>query len=117
MTSWLRSFLSPRRQSLACSVRTPSDAVLLAAFPTGRVPVVAAAAFVVPFLLDPAATRSACLQLILFSTCPPLCAGALWRIPAWVWRDIRSGGFFFQGLACGSESASVKIFLCTCVAE
>ena len=31
-----------------------------------------------------------CLQLILFCTCPPLCAGALWPMPAWVWRDVRS---------------------------
>ena len=24
------------------------------------------------------------------STCPPLCAEALWPMPAWVWRDVRS---------------------------
>ena len=35
-------------------------------------------------------SRSACLRLILFGTCPPLCAGALWPMPAWVWRDVRS---------------------------
>ena len=28
--------------------------------------------------------RSACLRLILLCTCPPLCAGALWPMPAWV---------------------------------
>ena len=32
---------------------------------------------------------SACLRLILFCICPPLCAGALWPIPAWIWRDVR----------------------------
>ena len=32
------------------------------------------------------------LRLILFCTCPTLCAGALWPMPAWVWRDVR---FFF----------------------
>ena len=30
------------------------------------------------------------LACLLFCTCPPLCAGALWPMPAWVWRDIRS---------------------------
>ena len=30
------------------------------------------------------------LRLILFCTCPPLCVGALWPMPAWVWRDVRS---------------------------
>ena len=28
------------------------------------------------------------------SCCPPLCAGALWPMPAWVWRDVRSVLFF-----------------------
>ena len=36
-----------------------------------------------------------CLRLILFCTCPPLCAGALWPMPAWVWRDVRSVFDFF----------------------
>ena len=27
--------------------------------------------------------------------CPPLCAGALWPMPAWVWRDVRSVCVFF----------------------
>ena len=31
--------------------------------------------------------RSACLRLILLCTCLPLRAGALWPMPAWVWRD------------------------------
>ena len=30
------------------------------------------------------------------SPCPPLCAGALWPMPAWVWRDVRSVFFFFS---------------------
>ena len=25
---------------------------------------------------------------VLFCTCPPLCAGALWPMPAWAWRDV-----------------------------
>ena len=35
------------------------------------------------------AARRCFLRLLLFCTCPPLCAGALWPIPAWVWRDVR----------------------------
>ena len=38
-----------------CSGSDHAEAVLLAVFPTGRIPVVAARACVVPFLLDPAA--------------------------------------------------------------
>ena len=37
------------------------------------------------------------LRLLLFGTCPPLCVGALWPITAWVWRDVRSGIFCFNG--------------------
>ena len=33
--------------------------------------------------------------LILFCTCPPMCAGALSLMPAWVWRDVRSVFFYF----------------------
>ena len=43
----------------------------------------------------PILPRSACLRLILFRTCPPLCAGAQWPMPAWVWRDVRSDFVFF----------------------
>ena len=39
--------------------------------------------------------RRTCLRLILFCICPPLCAGALWPMPAWVWRDVRSDFFIF----------------------
>ena len=28
------------------------------------------------------------VRLLLFCTCPPLCAWALWLMPAWVWRDV-----------------------------
>ena len=137
-----------------CSGSDHAEAVLLAAFPSSGVPVVAATACVVPFLLNPAAAlgrmspwhmkmqclelsqrsclvcrlrrapasplpllcghtvaclpgppsmrgcsaygpgmilpRSACLRLILFCTCTPLCVGALWPMPARVWRDVRS---------------------------
>ena len=33
--------------------------------------------------------RRCSLRLLLFCTCPPLCGGALWPMPAWVWCDIR----------------------------
>ena len=36
-----------------------------------------------------------CLRLLLFCTCPPLCAGALSPMHAWVWRDVRFGFTFF----------------------
>ena len=36
--------------------------------------------------------RCTCLRLILFWTCPPLCVGALWPIPAWVLRDVQRAG-------------------------
>ena len=41
--------------------------------------------------------------LLLFFTCPSLCAGVLWPIPDWVWRDIRSS-FFFVRLAQGERA-------------
>ena len=40
-------------------------------------------------------TRPCSLRLLLFCTCPPLCPGALWPMPAWVWRDVRCGFSFF----------------------
>ena len=155
-----------------CSGSDHAEAVLLAAFPTGHVPVVAATAFVVPFLLDPAAAlgrmsswqlklkcldlvaafllgvstavctrrppdasvlarfpclpgplsvrgcsasalcsilpRRTCLRLIPFCTCPPLCAGALWPMPAWVWRDVRVF-FFFFGCLAATEPGSISL--------
>ena len=36
---------------------------------------------------------------VLLCTCPPLCAGALWPMPAWVWRDVH---FFIIFLPCCS---------------
>ena len=38
----------------------------------------------------PILPQSACVRLILFCTRPPLCAGAPWPMPAWVWRDVQS---------------------------
>ena len=143
-----------------CSGSDHAQAVLLAAFPTSRIPVVAATACVVPFLLDlgrmspwhmklrcldpvaafllgvstavctrqpPAASvvacfpcllgppsvrgcsaselcsilpQRTCLRLILFCTCPPLCAGALWPMTGWVWLDVRSVIFIFLVPVC-----------------
>ena len=39
--------------------------------------------------------RRPCLRLILLRTCPPLCVGALWPMPAWIWHDVRSVPFSF----------------------
>ena len=47
----------------------------------------------------PILPRRACLRLILFCTCLSLCAGVLWPMPAWVWRDVLS--VFFCVFACG----------------
>ena len=51
--------------------------------------------------------RRCCLRLLLFCTCPPLCPGALWPMPAWVWRDVRFFFYFFfaafvlvMGMSC-----------------
>ena len=40
--------------------------------------------------LVPFVPRRSCLRLILFCTCPPLCTGVLWLMPAWVCRDVQS---------------------------
>ena len=32
---------------------------------------------------------------VLHVSAPPLCAGALWPMPAWVWRDVRSVFLYF----------------------
>ena len=71
-------------------------AVLLSTFPSNRTPAVAAPACMVPFLLHSAAKKL---------TCPSLCAGALWPMPAWVWRDFRSFVFHFCELH-GTHRAS-----------
>ena len=45
--------------------------------------------------------RRCSLRLLLFCTCPPLCTGALWPMPAWVWRDVQFYFYFiflFQAL-------------------
>ena len=156
-----------------CSGSDHAEAVLLAELPTSRVPVVAATACVVPFLIDPAAAlgrvslwhmkQSEGVWILLqrsFLGCrlrcapasprprlcwhafpclpgPPsvrgcsafelcsilprrtclrltLCAGALWPMPAWVWRDVRSVFFFrlasvwrCQQEASAADSANV----------
>ena len=41
-------------------------------------------------LAGPILPRRAYLRLILFCMCPPLCAGVLGLMPAWVCRDVRS---------------------------
>ena len=45
--------------------------------------------------LGPILPRSACLRLVLFCPCPPLCKGVLWPAPAYVWRNVRSVFLFF----------------------
>ena len=50
--------------------------------------------------------RRCSLRLLLFCTCPPLCAGALWLMPAWVWRDVQ----FF----CGATHAH-RVWIVFCV--
>ena len=50
--------------------------------------------------------------LILFFTYPPLCAGALWPMPAWVWRDLRSVLFInikFRDSACGHRGRPQRV--------
>ena len=86
-----------------CSGSDQAEAVLVATFPTSRVPVVAATAYVVPFLLDPAAALGRmsprhmalqCLDLVAafllgvsaaVCTPQPLTASVLarFRLPAW----------------------------------
>ena len=41
------------------------------------------------------------MRLILCYPCLPLCDGALWPIPAFVWCDVRSAFIFIFGLYCG----------------
>ena len=69
--------------------------------------------------------RCTCLRLILFCTCAPLCAGALWPMTAWVWRDVRSVFFFFcccmrctLWLLCcryANHPCGAVFSLCTCL--
>lgn len=44
-------------------------------------------------------------RLLLFCTFPPLYAGALWQMPAWVWRDVRSLFLFYCIVHCLDISA------------
>ena len=91
-----------------CSGSDHAEAVLLAAFPTGHVPVVAATACVVPFLLDPAATlgrisswhvKRKCLDLVAafllgvstaVCTRRPPAASVLARFSLPAWSSVRA---------------------------
>ena len=91
-----------------CSGSDHADAVLLAAFPTSRIPVVAATACVVPFLLDPAAAlahmspwhmKLRCLDLVAAfllgvssAVCvrQPLAASVLARFCLPAWSSVRA---------------------------
>ena len=55
--------------------------------------------------------------MILFCTCPSLCGGALWPMPAWVWCDVRSVVLFFSflldlGFNPGSGTKNYRVRLC-----
>ena len=91
-----------------CSGSDHAEAALLAAFPTSRIPVVAATACVVPFLLDPAATlghmspwhmRLRCLDLVAafllrvstaVCTRQPPAASVLARFCLPAWSSVRA---------------------------
>ena len=45
-----------------------------------------------------------------FCTWPPLCAGALWPMPAWVWREVRFLFYYFFFSVC----VCVCVFVCAC---
>ena len=75
------------KATLPCSAPLTSSSTLYSC-PFVRPPVVAPPAILVLYL----AWRCS-LRLLLVCTCPPLCAGALWPMPAWVWRDIRPFSF------------------------
>ena len=77
--------------SSAVCTRQPPTASMLARFRLPGPPSMRGCSAYGP---RPGLPRSACLRLILFCTCPPLCAGALWPMPAWVWCDVRSDFFF-----------------------
>ena len=42
-------------------------------------------------------------RLLLFCTCPPLCAGSLWQMAACVWRAVR---FYFRPMFSNSRRAA-----------
>ena len=91
-----------------CSGSDHAEAVLLAAFPTSRIPVVAATACVVPFLLDPAAAlgcvspwhmKLRCLDLVAalllgvstaVCTRQPPAASLLARFSLPAWSSVRA---------------------------
>ena len=74
--------------SAACTRLPPSESVLAGL----RRPSVRGCSAYGPVLCLP---RRCSLRQLLFCTCPPLCAGALWPMPAWVWHDVRFCFNFF----------------------
>ena len=48
-----------------------------------------------------------CLGLPPFCTCPPLCIGALWPMPAWGWRDFRFCCFLATAICSGLSGVNV----------
>ena len=169
---------SPDDLFRVCSGSDHAEAVLLPAFPSSRIPAVAATACVVPFLLHPAAalgrmspwhvklqhldlvaavllgvssavcTRQplaaseltrfrlpACSSVHawllrqqtgsdsaperLFAPDPvlhvsPVCVGALWPMPVWVWRDLRSRLFFVFRSNTYIVVGTSRDCVCTC---
>ena len=55
---------------------------------------------------------SACLRLILFCMCPPLCVAALWLMPLWVWRDVRPVRGFFLVSTTDDAVEPMHIAMC-----
>ena len=49
--------------------------------------------------------RRNCQRLLLFCTCRPLCVGAMWPMPAWVWCDVP---FVFIGVFDPLRSAATS---------
>ena len=112
-----------------CSGSDHTEVVLLAAFPSSLVPVVAAMACIVPILLDPAAAlgrispwhmKLPCLDLVaafLFGVSSAVCTRqppsasmlARFRLPDW--SSVRS---WLLGLRTGSDFAPARLVLfCT----
>ena len=79
---------------VTCSVHPPTP------FRVGVVEPSPSCAFLRPLVVAPPAIqffpRRNCLHQLLFCTCPPLCAGDLWPMPASVRRDVRFSSFFHK---------------------
>ena len=66
-----------------CSVHPPASDGICVGF---RLPAWSSVhAWMLRLRTGPDFARSACLRLVLFCTCPPLCVAALWPMPTWVW--------------------------------